>query len=347
MNIFDYLKPNNNDILSKLTNPDLLNLLVLIDDYYLELRSNLNLNSEVSIGLELEFENTDKLEIARKIYQNFPKRDWIVKNDISLHEGAEINSPILIDQSNSWNELAKICSIVYHYASIGENSAGHIHIGAHIFKDNKKYWLNFIKLWAVYENVIFRFLYGEYLTHRPKIANYAEPISNLLWEDYLELSKSKNDMIDILYKINHDRRKAINFENLDIYDYYKFGMDNTIEFRCPNGSLNPIIWQNNVNFITKLLLYSKSSSFNDEIINKRKSINKNYYYSLEYYDEIYLEQAMELTDLIFKNNIDKISFLRQYLIIMNIQKLKQLQSKNHFNFEVILSYLKSFEFTTT
>lgn len=32
-----------------------------------------------------------------------------------------------------------------------------------------------------------------------------------------------------------------------------------------------------------------------------------------WYNEIYLEQALELCDMIFTKNIDKVCFLRQYL----------------------------------
>ena len=34
---------------------------------------------------------------------------------------------------------------------------------------------------------------------------------------------------------------------------------------------------------------------------------------LKWYDEIYLEQALELCDMLFTNNLDKVYFLKQYL----------------------------------
>ena len=40
-------------------------------------------------------------------------------------------------------------------------------------------------------------------------------------------------------------------------------------------------------------------------------IRKNY--QIYSYNQIYLEQALELCDMIFDNNLDKIYFLRQYL----------------------------------
>ena len=47
--------------------------------------------------------------------------------------------------------------------------------------------------------------------------------------------------------------------NPQLYDKSK-----TIEFRSSNGTLNEIIWQNNVNFFTKMLLSCASDNFDIE-----------------------------------------------------------------------------------
>ena len=66
------------------------------------------------------------------------------------------------------------------------------------------------------------------------------------------------------------------------------------------------------NLFSKLLLYAKSTKFNDDIIDTRYKHNKKNY-QIYSYNQIYLEQALELCDMIFDNNLDKIYFLRQYL----------------------------------
>ncbi len=93
----------------------------------------------------------------------------------------------------------------------------------------------------------------------------------------------------------------------------EFWKRNTIEFRCPNGTLNPIIWQNNVNLFVNMLLYSQSSDFNEEIVSRRFNEITKENVRLELYKLINLDKAIELSDLIFKNNLDKVYFLRQYL----------------------------------
>ena len=310
--IFKYLNPDENEILTKLKGYDLQDIIILINNYYLTLRKKLGLDNSITIGLELEFEYANNKKIEKNLNQK-GYSEWILKGDASLIKGAEINSPILIDNIYNWKDLENICSIVNQAATISQNSAGHIHIGAHILGKSPTHWLNFIKIWAVYENIIYRFLYGEFLTHRPSMMKYARPLAFFLWEKYQELNSLETDIDDILYEVNDERRQAINFENIDTYDYYEFDNGNTIEFRCPNGTLNEIIWQNNVNLLVKLLLYCTSSSFNNDIIDKRQQINIQNKIAANLYNEIFLDQALELADMIFSNNLDKIYFLRQYL----------------------------------
>ena len=316
--LFKYIKPTDNDILSSLNGFDLQDLIILIDNYYLKLREKLNLEDDITFGLELEFENAMKKKIKKRLNKIFPNNEWSATEDGSLHYGIEIKSPILTDTKENWKDLNKVCRIAKSLATIDKKSGGHIHVGAHILGDNPTSWLNFIKLWSVYENIIFRFSYGQFLTARPCIKHYAIPSASLFWQDYTSLSKENANTSTIITKIYHScRYQAVNFDNIvehmQLHNINKPYPYNTIEFRCPNGSLNPIIWQNNVNLFTKLLIYSKSLKYNDDIIQQRRLINQDKYSDLKWYDEIYLSQALELSDMIFTNNLDKIYFLRQYL----------------------------------
>ena len=312
--VFDFLNPKGNDKISKMRGIDLQDLIVLIDDYYIKLRNKLGLEQYITFGLELEFEHAKRGIINKKLREIFPNNNWRTKDDGSLQNGAEISSPVLQDKLEDWNKFKKVCNIVNHFASIDIHSGGHIHIGTQALGDKKESWLNFLKMWSVYENIIFRFSYGEFLTARPSIQKYAIPMAKIFWEIYQNLKLKNASLESIIKKIQDDRYCAVNFENVDYFSSNKYAFMNTIEFRCPNGSLNPIIWQNNVNFFVKMLLYCKSISFDDDIIeNRYRLLNFNKYFALQYYDEIYLQQALELCDMIFNNNLDKINFLKQYL----------------------------------
>ncbi len=182
--IFQLISQKGNDQLSHMSGKDLQYLLILMEPYYIQLRKQLNLNSNVTFGLELEFENAMKEKISKDLKETFPEREWFIKEDCTLDDGAEINSPILKDDISTWKNLETVCSIIKPVASIGGNSGGHIHIGTQVLGDKKDSWLNFFKLWAVYENIIFRFSYGDFLTARPNIVVYARPLAVTFWDHY-------------------------------------------------------------------------------------------------------------------------------------------------------------------
>ena len=182
--VFKFVNPNSNDKLSKMSGFDLQDLIILIDEYYIKLRNRLGFEHYITFGLELEFENVMRGGIVRQLSEAFLNGDWRTKYDGSLHDGAEINSPILRDNETTWRDLDKVCSIVEPLASIDKNSGGHIHIGTQTLGNNKDSWLNFIKMWSVYENIIYRFVYGDFLTARPSMFEYAEPMARDFWKDY-------------------------------------------------------------------------------------------------------------------------------------------------------------------
>jgi len=310
--IFNFIKLGANDSLSSMSGIDLQDLLYYIENCYLELRNRLGFDDEVTFGLELEFENAARKRIEQKLEESRLDEIWELRGDASLHNGVEINSPILKDVSDSWSQLKKVCQIVCKHASIDKHSGGHIHVGTQVLGNKTESWKNFIKLWSVYENIIYRFVYGDYLSARPSMARYAEPMAKAFWRDYQGMLECDSlTLNDVLRKVSHQRYQAVNFNNVSNFD--RFQTKNTIEFRCPNGTLEPVIWQNNVNLFVHLLQYSKSTGYDDDMVQKRRMINKDRYSSLEFYGEIYLQQALELCDMIFTNNFDKVYFLRQYL----------------------------------
>ena len=297
--IFKYLPPKDNCIFSNLKGYDLQELFALENKYKLELRNNINLDSNNTFGLEIEFEGINTVT-TRLLLERYFSELWPVRCDSSLERGAEINSPILVDNKANWQMLKKICNAVLKKAnSINtnisfKNAGGHVHIGSQILESDKKNWLNFFKLWSTYENIIYT-------------ASMAEEFKN----DYKYFKKSSIPLSEVLFQIGDMENNAVNFGHVHLISSVK-KEGNTIEFRCPNGTLDPVIWQNNVNLFSKLLLYAKSTKFNDDIIDARYKHNKKNY-QIYSYNQIYLERALELCDMIFDNNLDKIYFLRQYL----------------------------------
>ena len=262
--------------------------------------------------------------------------NWNLKKDRSvtgvyngLEYGGEVTSPILHDSKKAWSDLKTACLLIKHNFGLNQGQAGsHIHVDSGILNDNDKFILNLIKLWTVYEHVIYLFAYGENDKPRTSLVTYAHPLAPYYDEFLKEYESNKYAYRHILNgkQINKETNlyflisncamnlKALgNGLNFGHCNGVNIDDKNTIEFRCPNGTLNPIIWQNNVNFFAKILKYAKSTSFDQDIVTKRFLKLKDENLTINLYDEINLDQALELCDLLFTNNRDKIYFLRQYL----------------------------------
>lgn len=324
--IFNSFKENNNDEFSKLNPYDLDYLLNKIDDYYINYRKKINLPKGLTFGTEIEIANANIYEIKRKIDLNMNlSYPWNTDFESSVERGSEVNSPIMEDLEFHWEDLKTVCNILNEISEINQQTGSHVHIGAQILGSNKQAWLNFIKIWSTYENVIYRFTNGEYINTRIGALEHAMPIKSLLEEVYKKYKYNSKTLYNMLATLSNDRYQAVNFMNVFKINVDSLKDKNTIEFRTPNGTLDYIIIQNNINFFTKLLLYSKEEKFNDDVIEKRRRSPELKNIEYEMYNEIYLSQTLEFVDLIFDNNLDKINFLKQYL--KSFEKTERLEAK--------------------
>ncbi len=322
--LFKYLKPFDNTKLSELKGNDLIDLFVLMDDFLLTLRNKLGLKEETTFGLEIEFEHTMCQDVKNKV-ANSLLSDWRVKSDISLYCGAEVNTPILKDNEKNWNDINYLCELLKPLGYTDTRSGGHIHIGSQELGSNIENWKNFLKLWGVYENIMYRFLDGERLNTRPGADHYAFPVAKKFLDTY-DKNKDTNDIYALLGTLNIKRYQGVNLCNTKLDNLNEQLLKNTIEFRAPNGTLNPVIWQNNVNAVVKILDYCKDINYDSDIIENRReknSLDKLAYDDLEWYKELYLGQAIELADMIFHTNIEKIYFLKQYIKSFEVSKEKE------------------------
>lgn len=318
----------------------------IVRDIKVEYRQKIGLPKDVKFGTEIEFESA----IYHNVYvalQSIKKvNKWLLKRDESVAMvyngedcGGEVVSPILHDTKTAWSDLKTACTLIKKQRGYAHKSSGaHIHIDSGILKDQEEYILNFIKLWMLYEHVIYRFVYGELTTPRRSLPLYAAPVMPYIYEFLLEYSNNPDKIYQCLnnqtihkncklYYLLSQYIKDPNALNNGINFGHCNGLNskelNTIEFRCPNGTLNHIVWQNNVNLFTKLLLYCTKSDFDIEFINKK--IQDYTYKRLEQYSDIYLDDAIELANLVFDNELDKMYFLKQYLQIYeyNFKTIKE------------------------
>lgn len=321
--IFNELKPNDNTQLSNYQGYDLIDLIELLKGYYLEYRSKLNFRNKASIGCEIEYDNPkEELLVPVKDEDTEYKPGWLLREDGSLDNGGEIISPIFFNNIDSWKHFKETINTLENKVEINENCGAHVHIGAQLMGPKPISWNNFLRLWSSYENVIYRFAFGEYINARTTMYRYAQPIAHDIDVYFAKIREcygkyynyDKLMPFDEYYfnkSLNSTRRNGINFRNVSSYD--KFEDYNTIEFRIANGTINPIIWQNLVNLYVSLIRYAKNDLFNLDTVLKRKQDKAIRYLKPVDFTNLYYDQAIELADLIFNKNIDKIYFLRQYI----------------------------------
>lgn len=308
-----------------LNKKDLMDLLNYINDYKIEYRDNIEIPEDITFGTEIEFQNLELEKLNNLIKDDFK---WNIKDDISVSKnkkgkvvGGELISPILRNKKQDWEDLKTLCNVLKNNnAKISERCGGHIHIGSNILEKNPIYFRNFLKLWYTYEDIIYRFTAGEDLNIRKSAYHFATSIREAIHNNSLriDLIKSENELKTVLLYLTYDRYKSVNFTNTN--GIRKKPID-TIEFRCPNGSIEEVIWQNNINALTKILLYSKNENFDKEFVDfyfyRKKDLN------MKYYDFMDIERGLEFADLVFEKEIDKMNFLRQYFKNFDLDNNKQ------------------------
>lgn len=309
----------------------------------IQYREKIDVQNNIKFGTEIEFENACYLDVSLMIQNKKKLSNWHLKGDATVNTyyegktyGGELTSPILHDTKQSWGQLKTACKLLRrNLALIQGRSGAHIHIDSGILKDDENLILNLVKLWMAYEHIIYRFSYGDEDKPRKMVKRYASPLAPFYNIFLTAYSINPNNYDYMLTNIKLNKSNKLYYLLSNIYDFGAIrggicfnhckGISddelNTIEIRCPNGTLNHITWQNNINFFTKLFMYCASPNFDKEFIDNKNVMYE--YKNLEQYSEIYFSDAIELADLIFDNELDKMYFLKQYLKI------------NQNNFEIV------------
>ena len=309
----NFINLNDNDDFVKLRGLDLQDLIIQVENYFLEYRTLLGLPEDLTFGVEIEYESIMRKLTDRFIEKKMP--DWNSKRDGSLSSGGEITSPVMVDELKYWQQLKEICDyLTKRGADTQHNAGGHIHIGTCILGDDVEAWRNFLKLYTIYENVIFRFIYGDKISARKKLFQYAPPIADVLYESLDRINRAE-EVSDFSYTLpTSNRYAALNFCNVSFYNPSSNYGKNTLEFRSPNATTDAIIWQNNINAFAKMLVASRKKIMDEDFLDyKLKKEYMPYSENKYLYDYINFKNVLEFVDLVFDNNLDKIYFLRQYL----------------------------------
>lgn len=287
-------------------------------------RNTLGLPDSITFGCEVEFSMAEyndeyKSKLYKEKYYNTiseymisicAPKVWKYKEEHSNQ--IEIISDVLKDEEISWKKLKDVLLFyIDNGAYISGKSAAHIHIGKQVLKENLNYWLNFFKLLSVFEKQIVKFSNGESYYERESFNNYSKWSSDILKKVIynIEHSNYEEKLGAISDKSNSIRipdQNGLIKELFMVSNRTDFDTNNTIEIRCPNGTLNKVIWQNNINFFCKMLLACSSDDFDMEYLSYlyKNLVLRNH--------KTKIDMELLLCDMIFTDDFDKKCFLRQY-----------------------------------
>lgn len=209
-----------------------------------EIDTFIDLPEGMTIGIEIEFENGGNLG-------RMEVDGWVMKTDSTLSSvltGREITSPIMTSNKGDAENIHVICNMIQQSGGmITEKCGGHIHIGAHTLSSNKSFQC-LAGLWANTEKVLY--IISNAPGEKFRGTSYAKPISGLL-ENYIP--ERKGEPVRISFDNMRPKGESSKYCGIKLPSLKKdfrpgqYSKDYTIEFRSPNGTIDPKTWIENIN----------------------------------------------------------------------------------------------------
>ena len=306
-------------------------ILKYLSEMSFDYRETLNIPESMNFGAEIEFMVPQRNDIERvfrrvmlsqdknKKYYKLTADRRVVKYNTGM-KTLELKTPILNNKKEDFDSLKNMMTGIYNDGILPSNQKGiHVHADMSLLENNPEYLETLLKIFCIYEHIIFRFSFGEEDRSNINIASYSREISNRLY-NYLRKTGKINNFYKCLSELRelfNCKSYAINFHQKDLNC-----KSDTIEIRPFNSSFNPIIIQNDINFVLSMINNIISNNVDLELLDYRFSEHDNGFYVKESYSNLHLSDAIEFSDLIFNEEIDKDYFLRQYAIKDNPRKKK-------------------------
>lgn len=248
---------------------------------------------KMTIGVELETVGADEQgDINADTFKDFRKvlGDFQAKRDTSLlserkKDGVEIISPILMN--HNLENLNLVSTLLQkNHLTTNDTCGAHVHIGAD-YLDSVEAWQHLKEIWGNNEDIMYQIVNERGKPLRPGVKEYARPLSPkmALAKETTDGSVSLNnedDLDKLLVKLKqlqygknrefqhildgHDdlRDRERIAEESDYHKYYALNFKNinsvsknTIEFRLPNGTIDPQTLMDNIRLFSSVVNISK------------------------------------------------------------------------------------------
>lgn len=257
-------------------------------------RKRLEIPPAINFGLEIEIEGVD-FDTVKRLIRNTTKNTWHVEGEISLSEkGAEVVSPVLQNREATWELVKKVSKTLHFLKPTFEDCSFQVNYDMDILKDEKSF-LNFIKLFMAYEDVLYFFSRGKDENIRKSAGLYAGPIAKKVYQNgNIERDLSLSDFAFL----KQNKFFALSLKEKEI-----------IEFRTPNGTDDFVLWQNYIMTFYSMLAYANHATYDIQKINQYLKTPFSFYANLEI--ESLFAKIIEFAAMIFPSELDQLYFLRQ------------------------------------
>ncbi|MGN0966504.1 MAG: amidoligase family protein [Candidatus Coprovivens sp.] len=268
----------------------------ILQNSFFRFRPTITMPKHINFGIELEMEGVTPQTVYHLV-KNGLGGDWNVKVDQSLEllKNAEIVSPVLQNNKDTWILIKKMGKMLQKLNPDYNKSSFQVNFDGSLLPTLEDR-LRFLKLYAMYEDIIYRFSKGEDEQFRESIETYASPII---------LSLKGVTKLEPEYAVEmftNQKRYGVTFktQNQDL-----------IEFRTPNSTSNPALMQNYIVMFYYLLVYVMKNKYDkkrvDEYIDNYSKL-----YILESYERENADKAIEFAKEIYPHQIDRTFFYHQY-----------------------------------
>lgn len=257
----------------------------------------------IPFGIEIEMEGIP-FEEGKRVIRHKVDENWKMGIDKGLiNEIMELSSPVLSNEIETFKKLKKLAKTLQFLNPTFEHASFQINLDADIF--GKEDFINLLKMFSVYENIIYRFSMGEDEHIRECAFAYAGPIRRLFYNAYhknIRMEESYKNLIN-----NKFFALSLKTKTRETKDPIKI-----VEFRTPNGTYHYDLWFNYITFFSAFLTYIKREDYDKEKIDYLFEHVK-FFTCMQELETIDEKKALQLADFIFTNDEDKKIFYKQYV----------------------------------
>ena len=305
----DFIDKKRNDAFAELRGFDLQSLLVQVENYNLIYRDELGLPDDLIFKVGIKYDYMMEQPMNKFIKHSLQKR-------VAHNGGTEGMLTIypMWDEPKTWEILEEKCESLIkrnlQNIDMFSNPNDYIKIGVGFFGNDVGAWRKFLKIYALYDHVMARFICEDRM-------GFIKQLCQLTINDTLRtLVREITDIDDIKCLLTDKYFDALVFKGINFDELTNESEENMITFKSLNAWTDPIIWQNNINAYAKIMISAKQKLVDEEFLDYKLQDLFQKYATHETHNYLYssvnIKDVMEFVDIVFDNNLDKVYFLKQY-----------------------------------